>query len=36
MYPMIAPDAAAAAFEMACLLSTAVAALMCYFLGARC
>ncbi len=36
MYPMIAPDAAAAAFEMACLLSTVVAALMCYFLGARC
>ena len=36
MFPMIAPDAASAAFEMACLLSTALALLMSYLLGARC
>jgi len=36
MYPMIAPDAAAAAFEAACLLSTGLVVLVCYVLGARC
>lgn len=36
MYPMIAPEIATAAFEVACMLCTAVAMLMCYLLGARC
>ncbi len=36
MYPMIAPDAVAASFELVCLFSTAVAVLVTYFLGARC
>ncbi len=35
MYPIIAPDAAAAAFGAVCLLSTALAVLVSYLLGAR-
>ncbi len=36
MYPVITPDAAAVAFEVACLMITSLAILMSYLFGARC
>ncbi len=36
MIPIITPDAAALAFEMACLMVTSLALVLTYLLGARC
>ena len=35
MYPIIAPDATAVVFQVACLLITALAAAISYLLGAH-
>lgn len=36
MFPMITPDVAAAAFEMACLMITSLAIVLSYLFGVRC
>jgi hypothetical protein len=36
MVPIIPPDAAAVAFEIACLMMTSLAVVLSYLFGARC